>query len=65
MKYPTGTTEVQRSTVTQKELMSMLLFSYFQFEEKFIQSPEDLEKLKKGNTEYLCDISEVPRGRPV
>lgn len=53
MKYPAGITEVQRSTITQNELMNMLLFSCFQFEEKFIQSPEDLEKLKKGNTEYL------------
>lgn len=65
MKSPTGITEVQRSTITQNELMSMLLFSCFQFEEKFIQSPEDLEKLRKGNTRYLYDLSEEPQGRPV
>lgn len=42
----------------------MLLFFCFQFDEKFIQSPEDLEKLKKGNTKCLYVLSEVPQGSP-
>lgn len=28
-------------------------FFFLQFEEKFLESPEDLEKLIKGNTKYL------------
>lgn len=40
----------------------MLLFFCFQFEEKLIQSPEDLEKLKKGNTKCPYVLSEVPQG---
>ncbi|XP_076432913.1 glutathione S-transferase alpha-1-like isoform X1 [Peromyscus maniculatus bairdii] len=47
MYYQTQTTQVQKSTTTQNELMKMHLFFCLQFEEKFIESPEDLEKLRK------------------
>jgi hypothetical protein len=36
-----------------KELHELIYFFCFQFEEKFIATPEELEKLKTGKTKYL------------
>jgi hypothetical protein len=45
------------------ELHELICFFCFQFEEKFRESPEDVEKLKNGKTKFLNIPHEVPSSR--
>ena len=55
----TRSSQVQNSTVIQNALMRLHFLFLFQFEEKFIETPADMEKLIKGNTKCLWYLLEA------